>query len=71
MKIAAKKNFIYNGRVYKVGELVDVTASEAAELSYFLDVKNPREVVKTDSDMSEGLPPLDEPIKRGKKNGNA
>lgn len=72
MKIAAKRNFVYHGKVYKVGELVEVTALEAAELNYFLDGKITSEVVAGDSFVvAESLPPLDEPIKRGKKNGNA
>lgn len=70
MKAVAKKNFVYNGKVYKRGESLDVTASQAAELGEFLAGNTSTPAIEDDLVVTS-LPPLDgEPLKRGKKNGN-
>ena len=78
MKVKLKKGLLYGGVMYKAGEMVEFDAS----LGYsFTWLKNGGYIDHIEGDtpanepddglvVTDGLPPLDEPKRRGKKNDN-
>ena len=75
MKYKLKRGVVYQGVMYRAGEFID---ADALNYSFtwltergFIDATAP-DLPAADDNLvaAEGLPPLDEPKRRGKKNDN-
>ena len=61
IEVIAKENTIYDGRFYKTGEKIRMSDRDAAQI----EPPGEDDFVT----VTEGLPPLEPPVKRGKRNG--
>ena len=79
--VTAKKNVLYDGKMYRAGESFQIDETEESKLASWLKEDFPEKVPAADKEVEnvenmddkgiaqEGLPPLDAPPRKGKRNG--
>lgn len=72
MKVTASRNVIYNGVLHRAKEKFEIAPADAKNLrGWIVETPQAQPTIEdnTIAEMGGGLPPLDEPPKKGKKNG--